>query len=357
MRTWSMVHSPKERLAQRQLGERLALRSQWRLVACVSILRTAVTGVLPLAGAAAWWVTLACLLPGLLLYALGCLGLRMTNTDNLPDCLRALLGQAGAWVICLMVAAALVLDSLCSMTVLITFFTQGIGSAGQQWTLAAVAAGMLLFCLNREGLARGCYFLRRLMLALTGIVLLGLIGMGRVDHLAPWLGDGQPGVSAAIRAGIGMGWVFVLPLMEPPVRVRHMAAPLAPALLCVAAVGCINLALPHELLVTHAALADSVVQTVAYQVPAVRLAAICLWMLGLFLCLGSTASLGTKYVLASTGRELVWLPGVIVVIAAALQATDVCALWQGLRAAVPWLLLPLAAGAVLSLLAGWRRRA
>lgn len=356
MRTWSMVHSPEERLAQRLLGERLALRSQWRLVACASILRTAVTGVLPLAGAAAWWVTLACLLPGMLLHAIACLGLRMTNTDNLPDCLRKLLGQAGAWAICLLVAAALVLEGLCSMTALITFFTQGIGSAGQQWTLAAVAAGMLLFCLNREGLARGIYFLRWVMLALLGTAVAGLIGMGRADHLAPWLGDGQPGITAAVRAGIGMGWVFVLPLMEPPVRARHMAAPLAPVLLCVAAVGCINLVLPHELLVTHAALADSMVQTVAYQLPAVRLSTICLWMLGLFLSLGSTASLAAKYVLAPTGRELAWLPGVFVVIAAALQMTNIFALWQGLKKAMPWMLLPFAVGAVLSLFAGWRKK-
>ena len=37
MRTISNVHTPEERLAARQKAERRVLRSQWRLVLCVSI--------------------------------------------------------------------------------------------------------------------------------------------------------------------------------------------------------------------------------------------------------------------------------------------------------------------------------
>ncbi|MBE5803299.1 MAG: hypothetical protein E7316_02175 [Clostridiales bacterium] len=321
----------------RQLGERRAMRSQWRLLACVSILRTAVTRVLPLAGSAGWWVTMVCLLPGAILYSMACWGLKRSG--------RAMLSGG---TVCFFASAALLIDGVSSMTALITLFTEGVGTQGTQLTLAAVAAGMLLFSLRREGLARGVYFLRLPLLALLALVAGGYLVKAELDHLFPVLGSGVPGVWAALRAGVGMGWVFLLPLLEQPVAARRISETWPPALLCVGALLCLNLVIPHEQLTLGATLGDTIVQTVAHLGPMLRLVCVCLWMGTLFLALGSACSLSAAYILAPTGRSCVWLPGVFAVGLAATQALPLRSLWQTLGAVEPWLLAALGLSTILS---------
>lgn len=352
MRTTSNVHTPEQRLAARQLAERFALRSQWRLVLCVSILRTAVTQVLPLCGSAGWWVVPVCLAPGLVFYGLGCLALRISGASSLTACLP----RWAVWLVHGLVALALLVEGVADFTALITLFTQGVGAQGTQFTLAAVAAGMLLLCLRREGLARGVYLLRWVLLALLVTAAAGLLGMTKVDHAFPLLGGGMADVKAALLAGCGMGWPLVLPLLGESVRPRRLLEPLPPVLLCCLCVACLNLALPYELLAGRTALADSLVLTVSFQPPFLRLTTICLWMAGLFLCIGSAASLSAQSLLAPAGREVQWLPGVLVVGMAATQLADVHGLWQWLKMALPWLLIPLGAGAALGLITCRRKR-
>ena len=110
MRTISKVHTPEERLAQRRTAQLCAWRSLWRVAACASILRTAVTRLLPLCGAAAWWMTAACLAPGLVCYGLCCLALRLTRTQSLPECARQLLGRAGETALSLLCGVAVAVD-------------------------------------------------------------------------------------------------------------------------------------------------------------------------------------------------------------------------------------------------------
>jgi len=90
MRTISKVHTPSQRQAMRLQGERRARQSMIRLVAAVSILRTALTDLLPLAGSAGWWVVPVCLLPGLTVYGLLALTMKRTGTAVLADCLGRL---------------------------------------------------------------------------------------------------------------------------------------------------------------------------------------------------------------------------------------------------------------------------
>ena len=328
MRTTTRVHSPEERKAMRLRGGLLAWRSQWRLVAGVVLLRTMVTRVLPQAGAAGWWMALVCLAPGLVLYALGCLMLRLMKRESLAD----------SRVLPLLVAIALAVEAVASITALITLFTEGVGTRGTQWTLAISATGLLLFALNREGLARGVYFLRLPLAALLAVALVSLAGMGRVDHLFPLLGDGVSSLVAALKAGVGMGWVFVLPLMEETPARQRVTEPLPVVAVCVAAVVCLNLALPHELITRNQSLGDSLVMTVAHQAAFPRLMTICLWMAALFLALGSMVSLAGKYALAPWKRQLVWLPGALAVLAAATQLIDIQRLWRWLGMAQMWLL-------------------
>lgn len=320
----------------RLLGERKVFRSQWRLLACASILRTAVTRVLPLAGAAGWWVMLVSLLPGFALYLLGCWGLKRSGRAKLH-------GLAGP-----MSAAALLVDAVSAMTALITLFTEGIGTQGTQLTLALVASGMLLFCLKKEGLARGIYFLQWPLLVMLVLVTAGYLVNAKVDHLFPVLGSGKASLWAAFRAGIGAGWVFLLPLMEEPAGRHRAMEPLAPVLLCIGVLVCVNLCIPHELLTVHQSLGDSMTQTIAHLTPTLRLVCICLWLVGLFLSIGSSCSLSAGYALAPDRRELVWLPWLLAVLVAAAQALPTRSLWQSLGYAEPWMVAVLGAGMIFS---------
>lgn len=324
----------------RRMGELRCLRSQWRLLTCVSILRTAVTRVLPLCGAAGWWVALLCLAPAVMLYTLGRWGLKRRG----ETCLH------GNRLACLVAALCLLVEGVSSMTALVTLFTEGVGTPGTAFTLALVAAGMALFALNREGLARGVYLVRWLLLAAVVLVLAGHAAKARVDHLFPLLGGGWTDVRRALLAGAGMGWPMLLGLMEPPVRRRGAVLP--PVALGLAGPVCLCLCIPHEVLITRQTLGDTLVQTVAHLSPFGRLVGICLWMSGLFLSVASGCSLGAAQWQTSWGRELPWLAGALALGMAAVQLVDTRALWQALALAEPWLLLSLALCAALC----WRKK-
>lgn len=339
MRTVSRVHTPEERAEMRRMGEMRCLRSQWRLLTCVSILRTAVTRVLPLCGAAGWWVVLLCLAPQVGLYALGRWGLKRSG----KACLQ------GSRLACLAAGACLLVESISCMTALVTLFTEGVGTPGTAFTLALVAAGMALFAMNREGLARGVYLVRWLLLAAVALVLAGYAAKARVDHLFPLLGGGWTDVRRALAAGAGMGWPMLLGLMEMPIRRTDVLPPVA---LGLAGPVCLCLCIPHEVIITHQTLGDTLVQTVAHLSPFGRLVGICLWMSGLFLSIASGCSLGAAHCLAPWGRELPWLAGVLALGMAAVQLVDTRTLWQALALAEPWLLLGLALCAALC----WRKK-
>lgn len=342
MKTTSRVHSPEERAEMRRIGQHRCQRSRWRFIACVTMARTTLTRVIPLAGSAGWWVALVCLLPGLALYGLGCWGLKRRGKECLP--VTPILG--------ILTAVALLADGASSMTALATLFTEGVGTPGTQFTLALVAAGMLLFALKRDGLPRGVFLLRWGFVGVLALVLLGYASCARMDHLFPALGGGWSGIRAGIRAGLGMVWPLLLALMEPPVGRRSMVDALPPMLLIIALGLCLCLAIPHEVLMTSQSLGDALVQTVSHLSPFVQLMGICLWMGGLFLSLGNVCSLGADYLLAPWGRELSWLAGVMVLALAGTQTLEIRPLNQVMSVMEPILLVVLALGAGLC----WRKK-
>lgn len=358
MRTISKVHSQSQRQAMRMEGELRARRSMIRLAAAVSILRTALTQLLPIAGSAGWWVIPACLMPGLAVYALLAWVMRRTNTVVLSDALRALMGRAGGMVLSVVLAALVLIEGTASMTALITFFTEGIGTEGTQITLSLLTAGVLLCCLNREGLPRGVYLLRWVMLPALAVMAGNALLQARLDHAFPLLGEGSDTLWTVLRSGASLGWPLTLLLTAEPVKPGKRLREALPVLaLCAAVTAAICLSLPHELLTSRHDLSGSLLEWTIHLAPAVRTLGQCLLMLVLFLSVGAASHLVTDAAAAPLGRAPGWLPYAVVILLALSQCLEVRMLWQALCVAQAWLLLPLAVIALTA--AGWcllRRR-
>ncbi len=352
------VHSPQSRLRVRLLGEARARMALVQLICIVSILRTALTRLVPLSGSAAWWLIPLCLLPGMVVYGLLVLAMRLTETTALDSLVRSCLGRVGGWWLSLLLGALTLLDGVASMTALITLFTEGVGTRGTQFTLALLTGAVLLTCLNREGLARGVYLLRRVMLGAA--LLIGLLGLSsvRVDCLFPPLGDGQAAVLSALRVGMSMAWPLVLLLTLPPAEKMQRVRGVCPVLLAVAATLLfVCLTNPHELLIRFQALADCLLLPTRYASSAVRTLAQCLLMLLMFLSIGGAAQLATDYFCAPVGQAPRWLPYVVLALLTATQAMPPEKLWRVLETIGAWLLLPFGLLTILCLpIAVYRRK-
>ena len=115
------------RIQKRRAGQRQTQNALIGLLSAVSMTRVGLTQLLPLCGSAAWWLSAACMLPGLCVYGTLRLLLRRTHTRTLTDCARKLLGNFGGILIMLALILPLLLDGAASLTALITFFTEYVG--------------------------------------------------------------------------------------------------------------------------------------------------------------------------------------------------------------------------------------
>ena len=77
-----------QRIQKRRAGQRQTQNALIGLLSAVSMTRIGLTQLLPLCGSAAWWLSAACMLPGLCVYGAFRLLLRRTHTRTLTDCLR-----------------------------------------------------------------------------------------------------------------------------------------------------------------------------------------------------------------------------------------------------------------------------
>lgn len=352
------VTDEAQRLRVRRQGENRARRALAQLVSAVAILRTGLTAIMPLAGGAAWWATLLCLLPGVAAYAILALLMARRSVSCLQSLIGACLGRRASGAIAVLGGALLMLEAVTTLTALITLFTRGIGTSGTQLTLALLTGGALLMCLHREGLPRAVYLLRW---GLAGASLLAgalcLRGL-RADALFPLTGWGMPSLRAALTAGWGMGWPLLLLLAVPEDGPRARLSAVSPVLLAVLC-GMLLLCLsaPHELLTRFTTLADCMLLPAYFASPAVRMLTRCLLMLAFFLAVAGSVQLAAEGIAAPLGGHRGRMaPGLLLLAAVATQALNAGALWQRLTAVQPWLLTPGAALAVLCLFAPARKR-
>lgn len=341
----------------RRAGERRAQMTLLRLMCAVSVWRTLMTRVLPLTGCASWWTGLVCLLPGLIVAAIYRWGMALTHADTLSEAVRAALGRGGVMLLSVVLCVLLILDGVASITALVTIFTEGVGTRGTQWTLAILTGVVLLFSLHREGLARGAHLLRWMILA-GGILLAGmLLADSRVDHLFPLFGDGRSSVLAAVRAGFSLAWPVTLLLsVEATPGQGRLRGAVLPAFGAVGALWLLLLTVPHELLARHRGLAMQLLLPTHYASNALRVIALSLLMLSFFLAIGGCAQTAVRQLCLPMKYPPAWLPYALLAALFLTQIMDTTALWRWLGMLEPWLLLPLAAMAVLTLLGAWIRR-
>lgn len=341
----------------RLAGEHRAQVTLLRLVCAVSIWRTLMTRVLPLGGASAWWVGLVCLIPGFVVAALLRWGMGLTGARTLHEAARAALGRPGGVLMPAVLWLLLVLDGIASITALVTLFAEGVGTRGTQLTLAVLTGVVLLFSLHREGLARGAHLLRWGMIAAALLLAVVILGDAKPDHLFPLFGDGRASAFAAAKAGISMAWPLVLLLTVEPIPGRgRLREGVLPAFGAVGALLLLTCSIPHELLSHHQGLAILLLLPTCFASNALRVIALSLLLLAFFLAIGGCAQVAVQQLCMPLKHPPVWLPYVLLAALFLTQAADTTSLWALLGLAEPWLLLPLAAIAVLTLPFAWIRR-
>lgn len=331
-------------------GERRAQLTLIRLLCAVSVWRTMMTRILPLCGASAWWTGLLCLLPGAVAALLFRAAMTLTRSSTLTEAIRVCLGQIGAMGISLLLGVLLLLDGVSSITALITLFTEGLGTRGTQFTLAILTGVMLLFSLHREGLARAAVFLRWGMIGAAVLVAAFLLGDARIDNLFPFQGDGAASVPGALKAGASLGWPLALLLTVAPCAGKgRLRSGVLPVFCAVAAIFLLTLSIPHEQLVRSSGLASLLLLPTRFSPNALRVLAMSLLMLAFFLSIGASAQMATTHLGMPWKSVPAWVPYGLLAGMFITQAANISRLWQGLGRIEPWLIVPLAALALLCL--------
>lgn len=336
-----MTRNAMQRIQQRRAGQRQTQSALIVLLCAVSMTRVALTQLLPICGSAAWWLSAVCMLPGLGVYGGFRLLMRRTGTRTLTDCTRKLCGSWGSWLTMLALTLPLLLDGIASLTSLITFFTEGIGARGSQFSLTLLTAAVMLLCLNRDGLGRGVYLLRHVLLAAAGIVAINALLDAHPDGVLPLLGEGIAPLNAGIRSAWGMSWPLVVFLEFPPEGTEKRAPAMLCGLLCAPVVLLLlSLAIPPELTVPAPNLASGLVLPTLFLQPAVRTLAQCLLMMTLFLSVAGSAQLAAWFAAARSHTPRKWAPYGLIGLLTLTQLLDISHLWRVLTRMTAWSLLP-----------------
>lgn len=344
-------------MQSRAMGERRAALSLRALLCGVFIWLRGMTSILPVCGVSAWWSALLCLLPGIAAAGAFHAAMRWTRTSTVTEAVRACLGKVAAAGFSILLAVLLLIEGISTLTALLAVFTQGVGTKGTQFTLAALTGAMLCCCLHRDGLPRAVYLLRWGMLGLAAVLAISLAGDVQVSSMFPVNGDSIDTALSAWRRGYSLGWPFVLLLTVPACGARRrLSGSVYPAAAALGVILLTVLTIPHEVLMRRSSLAQWLLLPVWYQPNAIRVAGLCLLMLSFFLALGGAVQLASAHLLAPWTKAADRLPHVVLVGLVLTQAADIQSLWALLSAAEELLLLPLGVVAVGILPAAFCRR-
>lgn len=334
--------------SSRQAGEMLAQYSVLRLICGVSVWRTAMTRILPCCGASAWWVMLACLLPGFIVGGLLRWSMSITKAATLQEMVRCCIGRGGAALLAAALTLPLLAEGVSGMTALITLFTEGVGTRGTQLTLAILTSLALLGTLHRDGLARGVYFIRGVLVTAALLMAGYLLSRARLDHIYPLWGQGRDAVLNGVEAGMSLAWPVALLLTAEPLPGQgRLRSAMLPVFGAVGALLVTSLSIPHEVLIRQEGLARFLLLPGWFLPNALRVVWLCLVMLLFFLTIGAVLQQIAVHAASPAESRPAWLPYALLGGLVLTQAVKSTGLWAFLGVLEPWLLLPLAALALL----------
>ena len=198
----------------------------------------------------------------------------------------------------------------------------------------------MLIALNRDGLPRGVYLLRHVLLVAAGIIAINALLDAHPDGIVPLLGEGVPSLLSGIRSAWGMSWVLLL-LLEFPAEegARRTPAMLAGLLPCPVILLLLSLAIPPELTVPGRSLASRLALPTLFLQPAVRTLAQCLLMT-LFLSIAGSAQLAARFLTSLCQKPNKWVPYALIGLLTLTQRFDISRLWRVLTALTAWSLAP-----------------
>lgn len=317
-----------EAIERRHQAESRTRQSAAGLLTAAAIWRTSVWSLAPGSGSACWWIIPLCAVPGVLMALAASSALKCSGVQTLPEAFRKMLGRRGASLWKATLALLLLAEALMMMTALITFFTRGIGTQGTPLTLALLSGGVLIACMHRDGLPRGIFLVRWVLVGAGLIAAVDALLMARWDHIFPIGGEGAEVNMSALLSGSGMAWPLTLFHQE---QRRHLTKSALPLTLAAGVVFPVALLLmfPHEWLLNLQNAPEKFTAIIRHLHPGVHTLCQCLWMLMLFL--GCGVSLHHVSELADGENRFPWLPWLLVAATSASQAADACALVAVLR--------------------------
>lgn len=86
----------------------------------------------------------------------------------------------------------------------------------------------MLIALNRDGLPRGVYLLRHVLLVAAAIIAINALLDAHPDGIVPLLGEGVPPLLSGIRSAWGMSWMLLLLLEFPAEEGQGAHLPCSP---------------------------------------------------------------------------------------------------------------------------------
>lgn len=276
-------------------GERLCRRSQLRLIVLVSMGRVVLVQLLPQAQNAAWWLAPVCQLPGLAVCLLGGAAMRSAGADTLNELVATRLGSGCERGFSWALAAMTLADATLNLMLLISYFTDGIGTEGTRQTIAVLTFAALICCRGSRGTHRAIWFLRWSLRLMLAIVLIDLLGGARADHLFP-MSNGKLPIPTLTMTSFQAG--ALLPILHTqPVRTAgrgRAQACLLPAAVS-AALAAAMAAIPFEVWDLRNKAAILMTWGMHLSMP-VRLIFGMLLMMGVFLAVSAQAHLCAEWV-------------------------------------------------------------
>lgn len=355
-RTVATVHTPAQRKAQRCRAEMSLRMMLYRWFALASLLRSTVVIVSGEGGAAGWWLTALCLLPGLAACGLLHTALRFSGCATVPALAQQLAGRGGRIAVQWLAALLMTVEGLNAMQALTTLFADGVGTTIGPAAFAILAAAVLCLCTGRSGLVYGVGLLRWPVGVFAALIVLDAAQQAKWNHLFPLGGDGMQAWLDTLRINGSMGWPLALLYYEEAdvsVRRRVWYAPAA-AVLC-ALLLC--LAIPHGTLTIPRTIAEQLLLPGMTLQAGNRVLLMCLWTAGLGLAAVIAAVRAADLTLPQNHAALRWLPWLLLGAYAAAHLPGLERLAEAVGWIAPWMLAPvMLMAAVLAVWAAIRRK-